>query len=119
MSTMLSFEHIINNDKDEIINFINLMDDKNKDNVARLKTIIKNSSFSYKYEVLSVPDNVFLKNVLMCLVYSSLDPYLANTSIMEKYREKIELACHELGLNTNNVVPLCTIEKELISALKL
>ena len=117
MNAMLSFDHAINSNKDEIINFINYMNNKNKNNVTNIKTIIENSRFEYKYEILSVPSNSFLKNIIMCLVYSGIDPYLANTPIMDKYREKLNLICHELDLNVDNVVPLCTIEKELINAL--
>ena len=38
--------------------------------------LIENSIFDYKYELLSVPDDKFPKNILICLVYSSIDPYL-------------------------------------------
>jgi len=119
MNTMVSFDHVINNDKDNIISFINEMCYKNENSVNSLKAIIENSSFYNKYEVLSVSDDTFLKNILMCLVYSGIDPYLANTPIMERYREKIKLVCHELGLNENNIVPICTIEEKLINALIL
>ena len=116
---MVSFDHVVNNDKDKIVSFINQMCIKNENNVNSLKAIIENSSFDNKYEVLSVSDDIFLKNILMCLVYSGIDPYLANTPIMENYREKIKLVCNELGLNVNNIVPICTIEEKLFNALIL
>lgn len=119
MNTMVSFDHVINNDNDVIVNFINQLCDKNKNCVNNIKAIIENSSFYNKYEVLSVSDDTFLKNILMCLVYSGIDPYLVNTPIMERYREKIKLVCNELGLNVNNIVPICTIEEKLINALVL
>lgn len=114
---MVNFDHVINNDNDEIVNIINRIYVKNKSRVNSLKSIIENSIFDYKYELLSVPDDNFLKNILICLVYSSIDPYLANTPIMEGYWEKIKLVGGELGLNIDNIVPICTIENELIKAL--
>lgn len=119
MNTVVSFENIINNDSDEIILFINELYEKNKNNIDKLKALIINSNFPYKYEILNVSDDIFLRNILMCLVYSSIDPYLGNTSIMKSYREKIKITCSELGLNIDNIVPICSIEEKLMKSLVL
>lgn len=119
MNTVVCFENIINYDSDEITLFINELYKKNTNNIDKLKTLITNSNFPYKYEVLSIPDEMFLRNILMCLVYSSIDPYLANTSIMKNYREKIKISCSELGLSEENIVPICSIEEKLMKSLEL
>ena len=119
MNTKASFDNIINCDVDKIVDFINEVNKKNANSSDKLREIIKDSDFYNKYEVLCVPSDVFLKNILMCLVYSDIDPYLANTPIMEGYKEKVKSVCHTLNLDVNNIVPICTIEKKLINELIL
>ncbi len=53
----------------------------------------------------------------MCLLYSSIDPYIANTPIMKHYQSKVSELCEKLGLKSRNVVPVCLIEEKLQSAL--
>ena len=118
MNAVYDFDNIINSDENEIICFVETMTDINKGNEDKLKSLIKNSRFSNKYEILNVPNNIFLKNIIMCLVYSSINPFLSTSPIMKQYREKIAKVCELLGLNIENVKPLCEIESDLINALE-
>jgi len=117
MNIKNSLEGVIDNDTDEILAVVNDIATRNKNNFEQLKKIILESKFSYKYELLDVPNEKFLDNIIMCLLYSSIDPYIANTPIMKHYQSKVSELCEKLGLNSSNVVPVCLIEEKLQCAL--
>lgn len=117
MITKHSLDGIINTNIDEILDVIRDISIKNTDNHENLKKIVINSNFPYKYELMNVPDELFVSNIIMCLLYSSIDPFLANTPIMKRYQDKIAKVCNELGLNKSNVVPISSIEEKIHTAL--
>lgn len=117
MITKHSLDGIINTDIDEILDVIRDISTKNIDNHENLKNIVINSNFPYKYELMNVPDELFVGNIIMCLLYSSIDPFLANTPIMKRYQDKVVKVCNELGFNPSNVVPVSSIEEKLHAAL--
>ena len=117
MNTINSLEGVIDNDTDEILAVVNDIATRNRNNFEQLKKIILESKFSYKYELLDVPNEKFVDNIIMCLLYSSIDPYIANTPIMKHYQSKVSELCEKLGLKSSNVVPVCLIEEKLQCAL--
>jgi len=117
MNIKNSLEGVIDNDTDEILAVVNDIATRNKSNFKQLKKIILESTFSYKYELLDVPEEKFVDNIIMCLLYSSIDPYIANTPIMKHYQSKVSSLCENLGLKSSNVVPVCLIEEKLQCAL--
>jgi len=117
MNIINSLEGVIDNDTDEILIVVNEISTRNKNNFEQLKKIILESKFSYKYELLDVPNEKFVDNIVMCLLYSSINPYLVNTPIMKHYQSKVSELCEKLGLKSSNVVPVCLIEEKLQCAL--
>jgi hypothetical protein len=109
----------MNRNIDEIICFIEEITALNEGNKEKIKLIVSNSDFSNKYEILNVLDNLFLKNLVTCLVYSSINPFLANSPVMKQYQDKVVKICEFLGLNIENIRPICEIESELMSTLRV
>lgn len=117
MNTINSLEGVIDTDTVEILAIISDIATRNKNNLEQLKGIVLESKFSHKYELLNVPNEKFVCNIIMCLLYSSIDPYIANTPIMTHYQSKVSELCEKLGLESSNVVPVCLIEEKLQCAL--
>ena len=117
MNITNSLEGVIDNDTGEILAVVNDIVARNKNNFELLKKIIIESKVPYKHELLDVSNEKFVDNIIMCLLYSSIDPYIANTPIMKHYQSKVSELCENLDLKLSNVVPVCLIEDKLKSAL--
>lgn len=117
MNTNDAFRGAIESDLETILKIVRSKISDNSGNVEIVKQVIVNSSFSRKYEILNTPDSLLIATVIVCLLYSSINPYVANTPAMALYKKKIEQVCNDLGLDENNIYPVSTIEEKLYRVL--
>lgn len=110
------FEQLSRSSSEEIANNIKGLSAQLKGQFNHLKQILDNKSgpFAFKNHE---NEEVSLHALLLCLVWTTLDPYTANTSIGTKRKAEIESASSLLAVPASDIGPLCILEDELFKAL--
>lgn len=85
-----------------------------KTSCEEIYKFIDKRSFSNKHVFLEFPNEHRAKAILISLLYSSADPFTAQTFIMEAHVSLLESVCEKLNLSKSCLVPISTIEEKLL-----
>jgi len=91
--------------------------DRLRGKLSYLTEAIEKKSGLFKLRDYSGNEDLALRTILLCAVWTTLDPYLASTTIGSKAKQEIMAAANLLNVPFSNVGPLSTAEDELFSAL--
>lgn len=87
-----------------------------KGNFSVFREILDKQSGPFGYKNYD-DEELALRVLLLCLVWTTLDPYTANTPTGAIQKKEIENAALLLNVPTSELGPLCLVENELFSAL--
>lgn len=87
-----------------------------KGNLSILKQVFDKKTGPFGFKSYN-NEELGLRVLLLCLVWTTLDPYMVNTPIGSMQKKEIETAASLLGVPISELGPLCLFDDELFSVL--
>jgi thymidylate synthase len=110
-------EELSKSSGEEIAQGIMALAERLRGNFSSLKEAIEKRSGPFKLRDYNGDEDLALREILLCAVWTTLDPYLASTSIGTNAKQEIIAAANLLNVPFSDVGPLSTVEEELFSTL--
>lgn len=103
--------------KDDVIQWVIKRANQLQGQLSVLTNVLNKNSGMYSIRTTDKSEVDIIRLILLSSLLTTLDPYLANTSIGKAQRQKLEVAAQVLGLSAVDLSPLSHIEEELFQTL--
>lgn len=101
----------------EMAPYIADMAQRLKGKLVQLKEVVNNKMGPFELREYGSNEDLALRVILLSAVWTTLDPFLANTPIGIRAKQEIKIAAELLDVPFSNIGALSTVEDELFSAL--